>query len=375
LEIFNKNNIKEPSNADIIKAWIWTDSALYFLDQRKLPLKEKYIKCKTVLQVRKAIKEMVVRGAPAIGICAAIGFYIGLKNFVLKLKQIEIPLKKIYHEIGRISNLLTTARPTAVNLFWAVERMRRFCNSFLSQFKNKINKKSLSDLVSLLEKEALKIWEEDIKANLQIAENGKNLLSGNVLTHCNTGALATGGYGTALGVIRKAYKIKKINHIFVDETRPFLQGTRLTAWELSKLKIPYSIITDNSAGFLMKQGKIQSIIVGADRIVKNGDTANKIGTYSLAVLAKAHNIPFFVAAPSSTFDLHIEKGEDIPIETRDSKEVLSCFKFNIAPKNAKAYNPAFDITPGELITAIITEKGIIYPPYKENIEKKIKNEN
>jgi len=317
----------------------------------------------------------VVRGAPAIGICSAIGFVIEFKNFVNSLKKEEIPKNKIEEEIGKISNLLATARPTAVNLFWSISRMRKVCFEFLEKF-DIISKKSLFELYEILEKEALKVWEEDIEANLTMGNYGKDLLpEGGILTHCNTGALATGGYGTALGVIRKAFETKKKMIIFVDETRPFLQGARLTAWELSKLRIPYKIITDNSAGFLMKRGEVCAVIVGADRIAKNGDTANKIGTYSLAVLAHYHKIPFYIAAPSSTFDLKIENGEEIPIETRSPKEVLTCFKSKIAPPKAQAYNLAFDVTPGELITAFITEKGIIYPPYKENILKVLKNEN
>jgi methylthioribose-1-phosphate isomerase len=365
--------LKEPAKADSIKAWFWTEKGLYLLDQRKLPLEEKYIFCDNLNKIRNAIKEMVVRGAPAIGICSAIGLVIEFKNFLSSLKSEEILVHRVEEEIGKISNLLVTSRPTAANLSWAVSRMRKISLNFLEKFKEKISKSELKQLKDLLEKEALRIWEEDIKSNLAIAEYGKDILpEGGILTHCNTGALATGGYGTALGVIRKFYEKNKKIKIFVDETRPFLQGARLTAWELYKLKIPYTLITDNAAGFLMKKGEISAVIVGADRIVKNGDTANKIGTYSLAVLANFHNIPFFVAAPSSTFDLSIEKGEKIPIEIRPSKEILTCYKSKISPSKAKAYNIAFDITPNELISAIITEKGIIYPPYEKNIPKVIK---
>jgi len=368
-----KEILKEPAKADSIKAWFWTEKGLYLLDQRKLPLEEKYIFCDNLNKIRTAIKEMVIRGAPAIGICSAIGFVIEFKNFLTSLKSEEILIHKVEEEIGKISNLLVTARPTAVNLSWAVSRMRKISLNFLEKFKEKINKAELKKLGDLLEKEALKIWEEDIEANLVIADYGKDILpEGGILTHCNTGVLATGGYGTALGIIRKFYEKNKKIKIFVDETRPFLQGARLTAWELYKLKIPYTLITDNSAGFLMKKGEISSVIVGADRIAKNGDTANKIGTYSLAVLANFHNIPFFVAAPSSTFDLSIEKGEKIPIEIRPPKEILTCYKSKISPSKAKAYNIAFDITPNELISGIITERGIIYPPYEKNIPKIIK---
>ncbi|MBZ4681774.1 S-methyl-5-thioribose-1-phosphate isomerase [Thermodesulfobacterium sp.] len=372
-----KNNIKVPAQTDVIQAWIWNEKGLFLLDQRKLPLEEKYVFCNTINKVRKAIKELVVRGAPAIGICAAIGFTIGFKNFLEKTRTKKFSIQRISEEIGKLSLLLETARPTAVNLKWAVNRMKGVCEKFLKEVeKEPMTLETLKELYFILEKEALKIWEEDIEGNLSMATFGKDLIpEGGVLTHCNTGALATGGYGTALGVIREAYKHKKI-FVFVDETRPFLQGARLTAWELSKLNIPYAIITDNSAGYLIKKGEVKAIIVGADRIALNGDTANKIGTYSLAVLAHYHKIPFFVAAPSSTFDLEISSGEEIPIEKRPSKEVLSCGKTRVAPLNAKAYNFAFDITPGNLITAIITEKGVIYPPYSQNIPKIIKrNEN
>jgi len=371
---FLKNqNIKAPAKADIIKTWFWTEKGLYLLDQRKLPFEEKYLLCDNLSKIRNAIKEMIIRGAPAIGICAAIGFAIEFKNFLSSLKSNEISIQKIEEKIGKISNLLTTARPTAVNLFWAVSKMRKISFDFLKNFEGKITKNELQNLCELLEREAFKIWEEDIEANLAISENGKNLLpEGGVLTHCNTGALATGGYGTALGVIRKAYEENKKIKVFVDETRPYLQGARLTAWELYKLKIPYTLITDNAAGFLMKKGKISAVIVGADRIARNGDTANKIGTYSLAILANFHNIPFFVAAPSSTFDLEIASGEEIPIEVRPPEEVLTCYKSKIAPPRSKACNLAFDVTPHNLISAIITEKGIIFPPYEINIPKIIK---
>ncbi len=364
--------VKEPQEADILKAWYWTENALYLLDQRKLPLVEKYVKCETAQHVRKAIRDMVVRGAPAIGICGAIGWVLGFKQFIKNNIKTKLSKKRLEVFFNKMANLLSSARPTAINLSWAIDRMRKKTQEVLKNFSEKLDRIELEELYQILEKEALKIWEEDLKANLKISEYGKEILpDGGILTHCNTGALATGGYGTALGVIRKAYEEKRKINIFVDETRPFLQGARLTAWELSKLKIPFKLITDNTAGFLMKKGLIQAVIVGADRIVKNGDTANKIGTYSLSVLAKFHNIPFFVVAPSSTFDLSLETGEKIPIEKRNPKEVLVCFKSKIAPLKSKACNLAFDVTPGELITAFITEKGIIYPPYKENIEKLI----
>lgn len=373
LSFLKGETLKEPAKADLIKAWFWTKKGLYLLDQRKLPFEEKYILCDNINKIRNAIKRMVIRGAPAIGICSAIGFVIEFKNFLSSLKNEEILTHKVEEEIGKISNLLVTSRPTAVNLSWAISRMRKISLEFLENFEEKIKKAELQYLYELLEKEALKIWEEDIEANLTMAEYGKNLIyEGGILTHCNTGTLATGGYGTALGIIRKLYEKNKKIKIYIDETRPFLQGARLTTWELYKLKIPYTLITDNTAGFLMKKREISAVIVGADRIARNGDTANKIGTYSLAVLANFHNLPFFVAAPSSTFDLDAENGRQIPIEIRSPKEVLTCYKSKIAPPKSKTYNIAFDITPGELISAIITEKGIIYPPYEKNIPKIIK---
>ncbi|MFN3505013.1 MAG: S-methyl-5-thioribose-1-phosphate isomerase [Caldimicrobium sp.] len=362
----------EPKKVDIIKAFYWTDNSLYILDQRKLPRKEVYYEANSYIKVKNAIKNMLVRGAPAIGIVGAIGFYIGV-NDLEKHLTFPVKTKELLKSLKRISSVLSFARPTAVNLFWALERIYKRALTFISQ-KEIFHKGEWVTFLEALKLEALAIWEEDIEANLKMAELGASLLpQGGILTHCNTGALATGGYGTALGVIRKAYELGKEILVYVDETRPFLQGARLTAWELSKLKIPYKIITDNSAGFLMKKGLIKAVIVGADRIAKNGDTANKIGTYSLSVLAKAHNIPFYICAPSSTFDLKISSGDEIPIEERNPKEVLFCGGREVAPKKAQAFNLVFDVTPGHLISAIITEKGVITPPYKENLEKILKN--
>ncbi len=354
-----------PEKADIIFPWVWTEKALYLLDQRLLPRKEEYLKCETCGQVKKAIKDMVVRGAPAIGITAAIGFYLGIRRFLIKRKATKSTLK---FQTKRVFQVLSSARPTAVNLFWALKRMQKVLESL--EFSPS------PQTIEALKQEALKIWQEDVDANLKMAEFGAEILpEGNILTHCNTGALATGGYGTALGVIRKAYEQGKIEKVWVDETRPFLQGSRLTAWELTKLSIPYKIIVDSSAGFLMQRGEVQAVIVGADRIAANGDTANKIGTYTLAVLCKEHGIPFFVAAPSSTFDLAIKSGKEIPVEERDEREVLFCSEKRIAPKTASGFNLAFDITPASLITAFITEKGIIRPPFEKNIAKVLCNEN
>ncbi len=362
----------EPKKTDVIKAFYWTNTSLYLLDQRKLPHKEVYFKADTLEKVRESIQKMLIRGAPAIGIVGAIGFYIGMKALDKKIK-FPLPTKKVITYIRKIAYRLATARPTAVNLSWALERMQRVGEAFLANTEI-LSKEAWEQLLEFFKKEALTIWEEDLEANLRMGELGAGLLpEGGILTHCNTGALATGGYGTALGVIRKAYALGKKIFVLVDETRPFLQGARLTAWELSKLKIPYKIITDNSAGFLMQRGIVKAVIVGADRIAKNGDTANKIGTYTLSVLAKVHHIPFFVCAPTSTFDLSISSGEEIPIEEREPREVLSCQNKLIAPKKAQAINFVFDITPAENITAIITERGIIYPPFEENIPRVIKD--
>lgn len=367
-----KESLIEPKRVDKIKAFYWTNLSLYILDQRKLPHKEIYFKADSLRKVKSAIRNMLVRGAPAIGIVGAIGYYIGVKEFE---KRIKFPFeaKRLQSHFKNIYSKLSTARPTAVNLFWALERMHTRAEALLSQ-REKIKKEDWEILIENLKLEALSIWEEDIEANLRMGELGAEILpEGGILTHCNTGALATGGYGTALGVIRKAFEIGKKLIVYADETRPFLQGSRLTAWELSKLKIPYRIITDNSAGFLMKKGLVKAVIVGADRIAKNGDTANKIGTYSLSLLAKAHQIPFYVCAPTSTFDLKISTGGDIPIEERDPKEVLSCGGKIVSPKKGRALNFVFDITPAENISAIITERGIIFPPFEENIEKIVKN--
>ncbi len=367
----------EPKGADFIRPFYWTEEALFILDQRKLPLREVYFKAETLEGVRRSIREMLVRGAPAIGIVTAIGIYVGLKEIERK-KKFPLSLKRLEGYFREMEWKLSTARPTAVNLFWALERMKRIFDNYLIQWEKegleKNDKELFAKLLEAIKKEALTIWEEDILANLKMGELGSKLLpEGGILTHCNTGALATGGYGTALGVIRKAFEKGKKIQVFVDETRPYLQGARLTAWELSKVRIPYIIITDNSAGFLMKRGLIKAVIVGADRIARNGDTANKIGTYSLAVLARHHGIPFYICAPSSTFDLNTPSGEKIPIEERDEKEVLYCAGKRITPKRAKALNLAFDVTPSEYITAFITERGIIYPPFEENILKLMGN--
>jgi len=315
-----------------VKPFIWKGDKLLLLDQRKLPHKEEWLELKTYRDVAEAIKDMAVRGAPAIGCTAAYGFVLGVKV------QRENP--KLVYET------LKNTRPTAYNLFWALERMMKAFNEGRD-----------------IEEEARSIEREDYEANKKMGEYGNELIPKNakILTHCNTGALATAGWGTALGVIRTAYYSGKDIFVWVDETRPYLQGSRLTAWELLKEGIPHKIITDNTAGFLMKKGLVDLVIVGADRITAGGDVANKIGTYTLAVLCKEHNIPFYVVAPTSTIDPDIKSGSEIIIEERSPEEVKSCGGCIVAPESSEAYHLAFDVTPSELITAIITEKGVFKP--------------
>ncbi len=343
-----------PSNLDVIRPILWDEKGLLLLDQRLLPWKEKYLRFRTWQEVRRAIKDMVVRGAPAIGITAAIGLVLGAERLKARTRR------DFLAKLSRVAEGLKKARPTAVNLAWAVERLLK---------KAEETPGSPADLVAVLREEALKIWEEDIEANRRLGRLGAELLpdEGAVLTHCNAGALATGGYGTALGVIRAAVEAGKDISVFADETRPWLQGARLTAWELKKVGIPVTVIPDVAAGALMAQGKIQAVVVGADRIAANGDVANKIGTYSVAVLARENKIPFYVAAPVSTLDPHTARGEDIPIEWRDEREVLCCAGKRIAPRGVAAANPAFDVTPARYVKAIITEAGVAKAPYKRSL--------
>ncbi|MEN3043028.1 MAG: S-methyl-5-thioribose-1-phosphate isomerase [Fervidobacterium sp.] len=335
----------------------WTGDSLILVDQRRLPFEEVYVTCADYRAVALAIKEMVVRGAPAIGASAAFGYVLGAKEILKKsynYEQVVSQMKNVRETLGR-------TRPTAVNLFWALERMEK---RLLSHGK-------YEGLIKILEEEAMTIAKEDIEVNKAIGKNGAELIKDGftVLTHCNAGALATVDYGTALGVLRAAKEQGKRIKVFVDETRPYLQGARPTAWELMKDGFDVTLISDNMAGWVMKQGKINAVIVGADRIAANGDVANKIGTYMVAVLAKKHNIPFYVAAPTSTLDLSLSNGMQIPIEERSHEEVVTCGGKRIAPNNVNVYNPAFDVTEHELVTAIITEKGIVYPPYEENLRK------
>ncbi len=323
------------------------------LDQRRLPAQEIYNTYTSVPEIADAIKTMVVRGAPAIGIAAAMGIALGVRQ-LRGSTNLEADFESI-------SGILQQTRPTARNLFWAIERMQRV----FQQHKSR----PFPELAQALETEALDMQREDIETNRRIGSHGAQLLAQEctVLTHCNTGSLATAGYGTALGIVRAATEAGKQISVFADETRPFLQGARLTAWEMMKESIPCTLITDSMAGHFMQQGTIQAVVVGADRIAANGDTANKIGTYSVAVLAKAHDLPFYVAAPLSTIDLDCPNGKEIPIEQRDPREVTMLGERPLAPANTQAANPAFDVTPNELVTAIITEVGVARPPYRESL--------
>jgi methylthioribose-1-phosphate isomerase len=343
-----------------IRTIFWEDGAAVMIDQNALPLEEKYLVCRDYREVVAAIKDLTIRGAPAIGVAAAMGIALGMLHLhPSSRKEFETSFHDICAQFSR-------TRPTARNLFWGIERMKRCFEDAHSAGDNTFDttKKSLVD-------EAIRICEEDITVNRKIGINGRSLIQhgDNVLTHCNAGALATAGYGTALGVIRAAFEEGKKVHVFVDETRPVLQGARLTAWELMKEGIPATLITDNMAGFLMKQGKINKIIVGSDRIAANGDAANKIGTYSLAVLAKAHRIPMYVAAPLSTIDMSISSGDEIPIEERNEEEVTTFRGVATAPGGFPVYNPAFDVTPYQYLTAIVTEEDVIMPPFQENLKR------
>jgi methylthioribose-1-phosphate isomerase len=339
----------------MFKTLEWTEDGVVMIDQRKLPGEELYPVFKSYHEVAQAIRDMVVRGAPAIGVAAAMGVALGAK-------QIETSnLQEFERQFNQICDTLASTRPTAVNLFWAIERMKRV-------FRQERQAGDPQKVKRALEAEAIRMHDEDITLNRRMGSFGADLLGERVLTHCNAGALATAGYGTALGVIRAAVELGKKIQVFADETRPFLQGARLTAWELQKDKIPVTLITDNMAGYFMQQGKIDCVVVGADRIAANGDVANKIGTYSVAVLAKENKIPFYVAAPISTLDLSLSSGEHIPIEQRPSREVTHIQQSPIAPEGVQVANPAFDVTPNRYVTAIITERGVAKAPYRETLQ-------
>jgi methylthioribose-1-phosphate isomerase len=332
----------------------WIDGAAVMIDQTRLPLEEKYVTCRTYEEMAAAIRDMIIRGAPAIGVAAAMGVALG----VLQGAEFET-----------VCETLAKTRPTAVNLFWAIDRMKRLHASLAGQPRDAVCRRMVQ--------EAQVVREEDIAICRAIGRNGVELVPAGktVLTHCNAGALATAGYGTALGVIRAAVEAGKDIDVFADETRPFLQGARLTVWELQQDGIRTTLITDNMAGHFLKSGRIGCVVVGADRVAGNGDVANKVGTYSVAVLAKENGVPFYVAAPVSTLDLTLASGEQIPIEQRAAAEVTQVFGKQVAPVGTRVENPAFDVTPARYVTAIITEHGVARAPYERSLRELGKQEN
>src|SRR3954447_13832967 len=338
------------------------DDVIVMVDQRKLPAQELYVRCRTAPEVAKAIRTMVIRGAPAIGVAAGMGIALGMRRSTAKgTNQFAV-------EFQKLCDLMAATRPTAVNLFWAIDRMKRAfaAGAQAGEAPEEISKR--------LDREAQAIHDEDVANCRAMGGHGAAMVpdGARVLTHCNAGALATAGYGSALGVIRAAVEQGKKIAVFADETRPFLQGARLTAWELVRDGIQTTVITDNMAGALMSQGRVNFVVVGADRIAANGDTANKIGTYAVAVLAREHDIPFYVAAPLSTIDLNTADGSQIPIEERSAKEVTHVAGTRLAPEGALVWNPAFDVTPHHLIAGIITEKGICRAPYTESLDRVVR---
>jgi methylthioribose-1-phosphate isomerase len=335
----------------------WEDDAVLLIDQRILPTKEEYVSCRDAESVARAIKDMVVRGAPAIGVTAAMGIALGLKQ------ANAASASELAKRMESLAELMAATRPTAVNLFWAIERMKRKFAELLPS--------GVGATCTGMITEAIAVMNEDIELNRRMGAHGAKLLEDGmrVLTHCNAGALATAGYGTALGVLRAAVEAGKRIEVFADETRPFLQGARLTAWELAKDRIPVTLITDNMAGHFMSRGEIDVVVLGSDRIAANGDVANKIGTYSVAVLAKEHGIPFYAVAPTSTFDLSIASGKDIPIEERSPDEVTHVHGVRMAPEGIRVRNPSFDVTPHRLVTAIVCENGIARPPFVESLRE------
>lgn len=346
---------------EFIKPLEWKDDTLYVLNQLKLPEVEEYNPKSTVEDVFHAIRDMELRGAPLIGIAAAYGLYIGIRNITTENEE------EFMEAVQKSADYLAESRPTAVNLFWALDRMVAKAKTLVGQ--------SLEDKKKVLLDEAKTIHSEDESINQAIGEHLITLLKEgmSLLTHCNAGSLATSKYGTATAPMYIAKEKGWDFKVFANETRPYLQGARLTAYELAHGGIDVTLICDNMSGFLMSQGKVDAVITGADRVAANGDTANKIGTMSLAILAKHFNIPFYVAVPTPTIDMMMETGKEIPIEERGHKEVTSWFGKQIAPENINVYNPAFDVTPNDLITAIVTEKGIVYPPYPENLKKLFNN--
>lgn len=343
----------------------WDGDSVVLIDQRYLPGKEDYLACKSPEAVADAIRDMVVRGAPAIGVTAALGIALGLKQ--ANAQDIET----LRHSMESLSTLMASTRPTAVNLFWAIDRMKKRFVELASEGAERVD-----NVVTGMEAEAVAIRKEDIEINRRMGAHGAELVpdGARILTHCNAGALATAGYGTALGVVYAAKEAGKNIEVFADETRPFLQGARLTAWELAKNGVPVTLITDNMAGYFMAKGEIDMVIVGSDRIASNGDVCNKIGTYSLAVLAKEHGIPFYAVAPTSTFDLSIASGKEIPIEERSPDEVTHVHGVRLAPEGVAVRNPAFDVTPARLVTAIVCENGIAKAPFTESLSRLAKSE-
>ncbi len=343
--------------ADAVKTIEWTEDGIVLIDQRRLPLREEYRLCRTYQEVAECIRSMVIRGAPAIGVAAAMGIALGVRRS-------QAPdADSLRAEFHQISNTLAATRPTGVNLFWAIRRMKDLFEQLMRDGAD------LAAIRAKLQQEAIKIWDEDIQANKAMGGYGASLVPDGktVMTVCNAGALATAGYGTALGVVRSALAAGKRLDVLALETRPFLQGARLTAWELQKDGIPTTLITDNMAGYFLHSGRVGCVVVGADRIAANGDVANKIGTYSVAVLARENHVPFYVAAPLATVDLSVATGEAIPIEQRPATEVTQFQGVEIAPPGIAANNPAFDVTPHHYISAIITERGIATAPYRETL--------
>jgi methylthioribose-1-phosphate isomerase len=335
----------------------WRDDTVIMIDQTRLPGEEIYNSYTDFKSVAEAIKGMIIRGAPAIGVAAAMGIALGSREIIADTHD------SFFRQLENVCDVMARTRPTAVNLFWAIERMKRVAEANRG--------KSLDQIRDILKKEAIRIEQEDLAICRNIGKWGATLIpdTATILTHCNAGGLATAGYGTALGVIRAAHEAGKQIQVFADETRPWLQGARLTAWELMKEQIPTTLISDNMAGFFMSRGEITCCVVGADRIAANGDTANKIGTYSVAVLARENNIPFYVAAPVSTLDLSLSDGSKIPIEERHSCEVTHIKGIQIAPEGVRVRNPAFDVTPARYISAIITENGIVSGDYRAGLRK------
>jgi len=336
----------------------WEDGEVVMIDQRKLPPREVYVRCRTGRDVAKAIRTMAIRGAPAIGVAAAMGVALELR------RSTATGTTQLATEFYRTCDLLGATRPTAVNLFWAIERMKRVFAAAMRAGQ------STDELTATIDAEATRVHDEDVASCRALGRHGAEVVpvEGRVLTHCNAGALASGGYGSALGVVRAAVEAGKHVVVYADETRPFLQGARLTAWELVRDGIETTVITDGMVGSLMQSGRVDVVVVGADRIAANGDVANKIGTYTVAVLAREHDVPFYVAAPVSTIDLATPDGSGIPIEERDAKEVTHLGALQLTPDGVKVWNPAFDVTPARLVAGIITECGICRPPFTESLK-------